>query len=62
MNVRDTTQLAFIFGSLFSQDVTLEGVTTFDCPTRANAKALLGRAFGFHLWHNITVGLGQFHF
>ena len=62
MNVRDTTQLAFIFGGFFSQNVTLEGVTTFDRSTWANAKAFLGRAFGFHLWHNITVGLGQFHF
>jgi len=62
MNVSNTTQLAFIFGGLFSQNVTLESVTTFYCSTWANAKALLGRAFGFHFWHNITVGLGQFHF
>jgi len=62
MNVSDTTQLAFIFGGFLSQNVALESVTTFNCSTRANAKALLGRAFGFHLRHNIPVELGQFHF
>jgi len=62
INVSNTTQLAFIFGGFLSQNMALESVTTFDCSTWANAKALLGRAFGFHLWHNITVGLGQFHF
>jgi hypothetical protein len=62
INVSDTAQLAFIFGGLFSQNMTLESVTTFDCSTWANAKAFLGRAFGFHLWHNTTVGLRQFHF
>ncbi|MET3107369.1 hypothetical protein AAKU67_001562 [Oxalobacteraceae bacterium GrIS 2.11] len=62
INVRDTAQLALTFCGLLGQNVALESMTTFNCSTWANAKALLGRAFGFHLWHNITVGLGQFHF
>jgi len=58
MNVRNTTQLAFILGGLFCQNVALESVTTFNRSTWANAKAFFGRTFRLHFWHNFTTGLG----
>jgi hypothetical protein len=46
-----TPQMAFVFGGLLGQDVTLEGLTALDGATRTNSEALLGSALGLHFGH-----------
>jgi hypothetical protein len=43
--------MAFHFGCLLGQDVTLEGLTALDATTSANREALLGAALGLHFGH-----------
>jgi hypothetical protein len=51
MNCDRATQVALILGGLLGQNVTFEGLATFDSATWTNAKALLSAAFGFHFGH-----------
>jgi hypothetical protein len=51
MDCDRATQVALVFGGLLGQNVTFEGLSTFDSATRTNAKALLCAAFGFHFGH-----------
>jgi hypothetical protein len=46
-----TTQMAFVFGGLLGQDVTLEGLAAFHGATRTNTEALFSAAFGLHFGH-----------
>lgn len=55
MHIDGTTQLTFIFGGFLGQNVALERLTTLYCSTWTYAKALFGRTFRLHFWHNISV-------
>jgi hypothetical protein len=46
-----TAQVAFIFGGLLRQNVTLEGLTALNGTTWTYAEAFLRRAFGLHFGH-----------
>ena len=54
MHIHCATQLAFVFGALFSQDVALERLTAFNGTTWANAKTFFRAAFSLHFWHITT--------
>jgi hypothetical protein len=51
MNSSRSAQVAFIFGGLFGQNVTFEGLTALDGSTGTNAKAFFRRALGLHFGH-----------
>jgi hypothetical protein len=51
MHSHRTTQVAFVFGGFFGQDMTLEGLAAFDAAAWTNAKALFGAALGLHFGH-----------
>jgi hypothetical protein len=51
MNGNGSTQMALVLGCLLGQNVTLEGLTPFNGPTRTNSKALFSAAFCFHFGH-----------
>jgi hypothetical protein len=51
MDSSGAAQVAFIFGGLLGQDVTLEGLTAFNSSTGTNAKAFFRCALGLHFGH-----------
>ena len=51
MHIDGPTQVAFVFGGLFRQDVTLESLSALDGPTGTDAKTLFRAALGLHFGH-----------
>jgi hypothetical protein len=51
MHSDSSAQMAFIFGGLLGQNVTLEGLAALNGSTGTNAKAFLRRALGLHFGH-----------
>jgi hypothetical protein len=53
MNQPAVGKIAFALGSLLGQNVTLEGVLSFDFTCPSELKALFGTGYGFHFWHDL---------
>jgi len=51
MHTRWSTQVTFVLGGFFSEDVAFEGLTAFNGTTWTNAKALFSAALGLHFGH-----------
>jgi hypothetical protein len=51
MHTHGTTQVTFVLGGFFGQDVAFEGLTALDGAAWTNAKALFGAALGLHFGH-----------
>ena len=49
------TQLTFIFGGFFGQNIAFERLSTFDRTTCPNDKTFFGTALGFHFRHSFLL-------